>query len=123
MNEGKDNIIVQKSYAFALQIIQLYKLLVEKKEFALSKQVLRSGTSIGANIHEAVASESKRDFIHKLAIAVKEARETSYWLNLLKDSEYISKDEFNKLNSSCGEIIKILNSIILTTKERYFANS
>jgi len=123
MNEGKNNIIVQKSYAFALQIIQLYKLLVEKKEFVLSKQMLRSGTSIGANIHEAVSSQSKRDFVHKLAIAVKEARETSYWLNLLKDSEYITTDEFDKVNSSCNEIIKILNSIILTTKERYFANS
>ena len=123
MNEGKDNIIVQKSYAFALQIIQLYKLLVEKKEFVLSKQMLRSGTSIGANIHEAIASQSKRDFIHKLAIAVKEARETSYWLSLLKDSHYIIKEDFDRLNSSCDEIIKILNSIILTTKERYFANS
>ena len=123
MNEGKDNIIIQKSYAFALQIIQLYKSLVEKKEYVLSKQILRSGTSIGANIHEAVSGESKKDFIHKLGIAVKEARETSYWLNLLKDSEYITSDEFNKLNNSCDEIIRILNSIILTTKERYFANS
>ena len=123
MNEGKDNIIVQKSYAFALQIIQLYKSLIEKKEFVLSKQILRSGTSIGANIHEAVASESKKDFVHKLGIAVKEARETAYWLNLLKDSDYITNDEFNRLINSCDEIIRILNSIILTTKERYFANS
>jgi four helix bundle protein len=123
MNEGKDNIIVQKSYAFALEIIKLYKLLVDKKEFVLSKQILRSGTSIGANIHEAVASESKKDFVHKLGIAVKEARETSYWLNLLKDSNYITNYEFNKLNNSCDEIVRILNSIILTTKERYFANS
>jgi len=123
MNEGKDNIIVQKSYAFALEIIKLYKLLVDKKEFVLSKQILRSGTSIGANIHEAVASESKKDFVHKLGIAVKEARETSYWLNLLKDSNYITNDEFNKLNNFCDEIVRILNSIILTTKERYFANS
>ena len=123
MNEGKENIIVQKSYDFALQIVQLYKLLVDKKEFVLSKQILRSGTSIGANIHEAVASQSKRDFIHKLSISVKEARETQYWLNLLKDSDYITASEFKKLNGSCDEIIKILNSIILTTKERYFANS
>ena len=123
MNEGKDNIIVQKSYAFALQIIQLYKSLIDKKEFVLSKQILRSGTSIGANIHETVASESKKDFVHKLGIAVKEARETSYWLKLLKDSDYITNDEFNKLNNSCDEIVRILNSIILTTKERYFSNS
>jgi four helix bundle protein len=86
----------------------------------LSKQLLRSGTSIGANIHEAVASESKKDFIHKLGIAVKEARETSYWLSLLKDSEYISEDQFKNLNNNCDEVTRILNSIILTTKERYF---
>jgi four helix bundle protein len=123
MNEEKNNIIVQKSYAFALQIIQLYKSLIDRKEFVLSKQILRSGTSIGANIHEAVAGESKKDFVHKLGIAVKEARETSYWLNLLKDSDYITNDEFNRLNNSCDEIVRILNSIILTTKERYFSNS
>jgi four helix bundle protein len=123
MNEGKDNIIVQKSYAFALEIIQLYKLLVEKKEYVLSKQILRSGTSVGANIHEAVGGETKKDFIHKLAIAVKEARETSYWLNLLKDSNYLRADEFNRINNLCDELIRILNSIILTTKERYFPNS
>jgi len=123
MNEEKENIIIQKSYAFALEIIQLYKILVEKKEFVLSKQVLRSGTSIGANIHEAIASESKKDFIHKLGVAVKKARETSYWLSLLKDSNYISPEDFNRLSLNCNEIIRILNSIILTTKERYFSNS
>jgi len=123
MNDEKENIIIQKAYAFALEIIQLYKILIEKKEFVLSKQILRSSTSIGANIHEAVASESKRDFIHKLGIAVKEARETSYWLNLLKDSKYISIEDFNRLSLNCNEIIRILNSIILTTKERYFSNS
>jgi len=119
-----DSIIQQKSYAFALVVIALYKNLVtDKKEFVLSKQVLRSGTSIGANIQEAVASQSKRDFIHKLSISLKEARETQYWLNLLKDSSYIPKPEFNKLNNSCDEIKKILTSIILTTKERYLSNS
>ena len=123
MNEGKENIIVSKSYSFALEVIKLYKVLVEKKEFVLSKQILRSGTSIGANIHEAVGSESKKDFIHKLGIAVKEARETSYWLNLLKDSNYLSNEEFDRLNNLCDELIRILNSIIVTTKERYFANS
>lgn len=123
MNESKDNIIVQKSYEFALKIIRLYQQLAEKKEYVLSKQILRSGTSIGANIHEAVSGESKKDFIHKLGIAVKEARETSYWLSLLKDSGYITTEEFTGLNSQCTEIIRILNSIILTTKERYFPNS
>ena len=123
MSEERKNIIVEKTYAFALQIVQLYKSLVEKKEFVLSKQVLRSGTSVGANFHEAIASESKKDFIHKLSIAAKEARETDYWLKLLKDSDYIKSEEFNKLKNSCDEIIKILNSIILTTRERYFSNS
>jgi four helix bundle protein len=94
MNEGKDNIIVQKSYAFALQIVQLYKSLVEKKEFVLSRQILRSGTSIGANIHEAVGGESKKDFIHKLGIALKESRETSYWLNLLRIADILLRKNF-----------------------------
>jgi four helix bundle protein len=100
MNEGKENIVVKKSYAFALSVIQLYKQLVEKKEYVLSKQILRSGTSVGANINEAISGESKKDFIHKLGISVKEARETSYWLNLLKDSDYIAPDDFNRLNNS-----------------------
>lgn len=119
MDEVKENIIVHKSYAFALEIIKLYKDLIEKKEFVLSKQILRSGTSIGANIHEAVSSISKKEFIHKLSIALKEARETDYWLNLLKDSLYINQETFDFLHSSCMTIIKILNSIILTIKKRY----
>ena len=122
MNEYKENIIIQKSYSFALEIIKLYKQLAEQKEYVLSKQILRSGTSIGANIHEAVSSESKKDFIHKMGIALKETRETSYWLNLLKDSSYINQETFDSLHSGCQSIIKILNSIILTTKERYFPN-
>jgi len=122
MNENKENIIVIKSYAFAVEIIGMYKLLIEKKEFVLSKQILRSVTSIGANIHESVASESKKDFIHKLGISAKEARETSYGLNLLKDSNYISNEQFNTLNNKCQELTRIFNSIILTTKERYFSN-
>ena len=124
INEGKENIIASKSYAFALEIIRLYKTLSNnKKEYVLSKQILRSGTSVGANVHEAEASESKKDFIHKLGIALKEIRETSYWLNLLKDSDYITTEEFNKLIALSNEIIKIFNSIILTTKQRYFPNS
>ena len=122
MNEERENIIVQKSYAFALDIIKLYKELIEKKEFVLSKQILRSGTSIGANVHEAVSSESKKDFIHKLGIALKETQETSYWLRLLKDSNYIHQQKFDSLHLTCLSLTKILNSIILTTKERYFPN-
>lgn len=122
MDDQKENIIVQKSYAFALEIIKLYKELTEKKEYVLSKQILRSGTSIGANIHEAMGSESKKGFIHKMGIALKETRETSYWLNLLKDSSYITQQTFDCLHTNCMSIIKILSSIILTTKERYFPN-
>lgn len=120
MGRSEDNVIVKKSYRLSLLIIKTYRQLTEKKEFVLSKQLLRSGTSIGANVHEAVASESKKDFIHKLAISLKESRETLYWLNLLKDSNYISFDEFDILRSLCEEIVRILNSIILTTKNKYF---
>jgi four helix bundle protein len=118
-----ESIIAKKVYSFALEIIKLYKCLVnEKKEFVLAKQLLRSGTSIGANVNEAISGQSKRDFVHKLSIALKEARETSYWLNLLRDSNYIAQNEFSQLNKSCTEIMKILSSIILTTKEKYFRN-
>ncbi len=96
--------------------------MVDKKEFVMSKQIMRCGTSIGANVHESVASESKRDFIHKLSIACKEAKETIYWLNLLKDSNYITPTQFDLLSINCSELIKILNSIILTMRERYFPN-
>ncbi len=120
MNVNNDNVILNKSYLFALEIISIYKYLIsEKKEFVLSKQLVRSGTSVGANTHEAIASVSKKDFVHKLGISVKEARETSYWLHLLKDSFYISEEQFNGLVMKCDELVRILNSIILTTKERY----
>ncbi len=84
---------------------------------------MRSGTSIGANVNEAIAAVSKKDFVHKLSISLKEARETQYWLNLLKDSNYINQKTFKKLNKDCEELIKILSSIILTTKQRYFNNT
>ncbi|HMU47349.1 MAG TPA: four helix bundle protein [Chitinophagaceae bacterium] len=123
-NIKSESIIAGKAYSFALEVIKIYKLLVnERKEYVLSKQLLRSGTSVGANINEAIAGQSKRDFVHKLNIALKEARETSYWLNLLKDSEYINPGEFETLNKKCNEIVKMLTSIIMTTKERYFKNS
>jgi four helix bundle protein len=119
-----DSIVAKKSYLFALEVIVIYKILIsEKKEFVLSKQFLRCGTAIGANAHEAISSESKKDFVHKLSISLKEARETSYWLNLLKDSNYLTIQQFEKLNADCNEIIKILNSIILTMKERYIGNN
>lgn len=121
MNEGRENIIVLKSYAFALEIINIYKFLCSTpKEYVLSKQLLRSGTSIGANVNEAMSSESKRDFVHKLSIALKEARETSYWLHLLKDANYLSIDEASRIITLCNELIRIISSIILTTKQKYF---
>jgi four helix bundle protein len=122
VTESKQNIIISKSYTFALKIVDLYKFLIDKKEYVMSKQILRSGTSVGANVHEAIASESKRDFIHKLGIALKEARETSYWLNLLKDGMFITLEKFFELIEDCNALTRILNSIILTTKERYFPN-
>ena len=127
MNSSKvkqESLINTKSYAFALEVIKIYKYLInEKKEYVLSKQLLRSGTSIGANINEAISGQSKRDFVHKLSIALKEARETLYWLKLLADSGYIELQNFSTLSGSCEEIIRILSSIILTTKEKYFSNS
>lgn len=119
----KKSIVAEKSYDFALQIISLYKNLKKDSEYELSKQILRSGTSIGANVNEAISSVSKKDFVNKLGISLKEARETSYWLKLLKDSSYINREIFNKLHTNCEELIKILSSIILTTKEKYLNNS
>ena len=116
-----DSIILKKAYAFALDIVIIYKYLIgDKKEYVLSKQMLRSGTSIGANVNEAVCAQSKRDFVHKLSIALKETRETLYWLNLLKDSDYIDEKGYQVTYTSCNEIHKILSSIILTTKQKYF---
>jgi four helix bundle protein len=119
-----ESIIAGKAYSFALEIVKIYKLLVnERKEYVLSKQLLRSGTSIGANVNEAIAGQSKKDFVYKLNVALKEARETNYWLNLLKDSGYINLKEFDSLIKNCNEIIKVLSSIIITTKERYFTKN
>ena len=121
MNEGKGNIVVSKSYEFASERINVYKFLCStSKEFVLSNQLLRSGTSIGANVNEAVSSESKRDFIHKLSIALKEARETTYWLHLLQDSNYLKADDANRIINLSNELIRIISSIILTTKQKYF---
>lgn len=116
-----ESVIAKKTYAFALEVVKTYKHLVqEKKEFVLSKQFLRSGTSIGANVNEAICAQSKRDFVHKLSIALKETRETLYWLKLLKDSDYLANEFFKDLNDYCNEISKILSSIILTVKQKYF---
>jgi len=112
-----ENIVRKKAFAFALETIKVYKLLIEKKEFVLSKQLLRSGTAIGALIAESEHAESKPDFIHKLAIAQKEAQEASYWIELLFYSAYIDKTIFQLMNNDLKEIKLILSSSILTTKK------
>lgn len=113
----KENIIQQKSFQFAVRIINLYKYLTnDKKEFVLSKQILRSGTSIGANIEESIGGQSEKDFLSKLSIAYKEARETIYWLKLLNETDYISKIEFESIYNEADEICKILAKIIITLK-------
>ncbi|MBO4778308.1 MAG: four helix bundle protein [Bacteroidales bacterium] len=112
-----DNIIQTKTRDFALHIISLYKILIEeKKEYVLSKQLLRSGTSIGANVRESKNAQSRLDFINKLNIALKEADETDYWLDLLYTSKFINEEIFNNIQNELTEIIKILTSIIKTTK-------
>ncbi len=115
----KHNLVQDKSYKFALRIVRLYKYLSdEKKEFVMSKQLVRCGTSIGANIEEALGGVSDADFKHKLSISYKEARETGYWLKLLKDSEYIIETMFDSIFIDCDEICKILYSIIQSLKNK-----
>jgi len=113
----KENLIKNKSFEFAIRIVKLYQFLCnDKKEFVLSKQLLRSGTSIGAMVSEAEHSESKADFVHKLAIAQKEINETIYWLELLNATEYLTKQQFESINNDAVEIIKLITSIIKSTK-------
>jgi len=114
----KESIIQNKSYKFALRVIKLYLFLRnEKKEYQLSKQILRSGTSIGANVEEALGGQSKKDFLNKISIAYKEARETNYWLRLLKDSGLMSQVLFNSFIVECNELLKILGKIQITLKK------
>ena len=113
----KDNVVKDKSLEFAVRIVNLYKFLVnEQKEIVMSKQILRSGTSIGANIREAEQAQSRADFINKLNIALKEANETEYWLELLIRTEYITREQYERINNDSTEINKLLISIIKTTK-------
>lgn len=112
MIEKKENIIQIKSYQFAIRIVNLYKYLSqEKREFVLSKQLLRSGTSIGANIEEAIGGQSRKDFFAKLTIAYKEARESHYWIHLLKDTDYLTNSESESLLNDIEELLKIIGSI------------
>ena len=115
--QSRENVLRVKSYSFALRIVKAYKYLIaEKKEFVLSKQLLRSGTSIGANVAEANQGQSRPDFISKLSIALKESVETEYWLNLLRDSEYLTPEQTQSLLEECRELIRILTSSIKTAK-------
>ena len=113
----KENVIVEKSKSFALRIIRLYRYLCsEKNEYILSKQLLRSGTSIGANVKEAIRGQSKADFYAKMNISLKEASETEYWLELLHESGYIEKKQFVSIYEDCQELIKILVTITKSQK-------
>jgi four helix bundle protein len=115
----KNNILKEKSYKFALRTVKLFQhLSVERKEYVLSKQILRSGTSIGANIEEAYQGESKSDFIHKLSIANKEAFETHYWLRLLRDGVILNSNVAESLLDDCGELQRMLVAAIKTAKSR-----
>lgn len=112
MKNQDNNAILNKSKKFAIRCVNLYKYLCkEKSEFVMSKQLLRSGTSIGANIKEGVRAQSKADFYAKLCIALKEASETEYWLEILYETDYVSKDHFENINADCTELLKLLTSI------------
>ena len=114
----KDNVIRNRSYQFALRIIKLCLWLRENKHFEISNQLLRSATSIGANVEEALAGHSRKDFLHKMTIASKEARETFYWLRLLRDSEILNTEQSQDIISESEEIVKILTSIIKTGQKK-----
>lgn len=119
----KESNIKNKSFAFAIRIVKLYQYLCEqKKEFVLSKQLLRSGTSVGAMVREAEHAETKKDFVHKMAIAQKEINETIYWLELIATTDYLAKKEFESLNNDAVELIKILTTIIKNAKQNLTSN-
>ena len=129
MNNGqlpamkKTNPLQVKSFKFALNIIEIYKQLIKEKAFVMSKQLLRSGTSIGANIEEALQAQSKKDFIHKLSIALKEAQETGYWIKLLKESSILDKEKATDLFIQAKELMKMLTAIIKTSKSNILKQS
>ena len=113
----KDNVLLDKSFAFAIRVVKAYKYLnEEKKEFVISKQFLRSGTSIGANAEEAVGGQSKADFVSKISIAYKEARETKYWIRLLQATDYFEETQAKSLLADLDEILKIIGKIQITSK-------
>ncbi len=112
------SIIKTKSFELAILGVNFYKILInDKKEYVMSKQLLRSITSVGANVREAINAQSKADFIHKLSISQKECDESMYWLELLKETNLITKEEFDGIHPNCNEVLKILRSIIITAKK------
>jgi len=114
-----NNIIQQKSFAFAIRIVNLYKFLTtEKKEYVLSKQLLGSGTSVGANIEESIGGQSEKDFISKISIAYKEARESVYWLKLLQATDYLSNEQAESLLNDAEELCKVMGKIQISIKNR-----
>ena len=113
-----NNIVEEKSFEFSVRIVNLYKYLTaQKQEFVMSKQLLRSGTSIGANVCEAQQAQSQMDFLSKMSISLKESYESDYWLRLLHKTEYLNEDEYQSIVSDCRSLTKLLVSIIKTTKE------
>jgi four helix bundle protein len=119
----KENIVKEKSYKFSLRIVKLYKYLIENKnEYILSKQVLRCGTSIGANIEEAIGGITKKDFVNKIFISYKEARETHYWIRLLRDSDYLESNLSESILSECEELIKITGKIISSSRKKQLSD-
>lgn len=113
----RENVLKTKSFAFSVRVVKLYRYLCEnKKEFVLSKQFLRSGTSVGAMVREAEHAESKIDFKHKLGVAQKEINETIYWLELMKETELLTNEQFESINNDATEIIKLITAILKTTK-------
>ena len=123
MNDISDNVIEKKSYAFAINVVNAYKKLESRSEYVLSKQLLRSGTSIGANVMEGLRAQSRKDFISKMNIALKEANESEYWIRLLMDTGYLSKQEDKLLLNECKEVCRILSSIVRTANNNLNNNS
>jgi len=122
--EEKRNVIREKSYSFALKVIEVYKQLTEeKREFILSKQFLRCGTSVGANVEEAIGGQTTKDFVMKFTIAYKEAREVLYWIRLLTDANYLKKEQSGQLLEDADELCRILVKIITTAKNRHLTQT
>lgn len=116
-----ESIIAHKSFQFAIRVVRLYKhLCIKEKEFVLSKQLLRCGTSIGANVQESLQGQSRKDFLAKMNIALKEASETKYWIRLLFATEYLSEMEYSSILEDCTELEKLLTSIVKTTKDTLY---